>query len=291
MHTIKSSYSVSFLIALNSEKFIIFNSIFLRCNDSAIQCHGEHSTITVINSVFQGNRGGYGAAICINKCTLTIIGSTFTENKADYGGAVYAFEGSIVLKGMMKNTFYLNSDRAIGCNGCIIKVEGLSYFENNTYIDQGISQGGAIGLAHRASLAISGTAYFFHNKAVEGGAISAFNSNISFHGSNVTFKGNSAQHGGAIHLASSEMFGDYERGKFIHNTAKLSGGAIYVGKCFKYFDRKDLIYFHGETWLDSNAASIGGAIKAECAKVLFIGTSVFKGNSADLNGGALCIEQ
>ena len=155
------------------------------------------------------------------------------------------------------------------------------------YIDRDISQGGAINLIYGASLALSGTAYFLHNRAIKGGAISVSNSNISFDGSNVTFEGNSAEHGGAIHLASSEMFGNYERGMFIRNTAKLSGGAISVGKCFKYYEREDLINFHGETWLDSNSASIGGAIRAECATIRFIGNSVFKGNLADSNGGAL----
>ena len=283
MHTIKSS----FLIVLNSEDFVILNSTFLRSGDSAIKC--EHSTLTVINSSLQGNRGLYGAAIYIIKSTITIIGSTFTENEAVYGSAIDAYDGSIIiLKGMMKNTFYLNSDRAIGCSGCTIKAEGVSIFEKNTYIVQDISQGGAISLIHGASLTISGTAYFLHNRAVDGGAISVFKSNISFDGSNyVTFEGNSAEHGGAIHLESSEMFGNYERGRFIRNTAKLSGGAIYVGKCLKNSDKKDLIDFYGKTWLDSNAASIGGAIKAECAIVRFIGNSLFKGNSADSNGGAL----
>ena len=282
MHTIKSS----FLIYLNSEDIIILNSTFLSSGASAIHC--EHSTITVINSFFQDNRGISGAAIRISRCNLTVIGSTFTENKAVHGGAIDAYEGLIVIKGMMKNKFYLNSDRAIGCDRCTIKVEGLSIFENNTYIFQDILlQGGAIRLIYGASLTISGTAYFLHNRAVDGGAISVFKSKISFDGSNVTFEGNSAENGGAIHLASSEMFGDYERGRFIHNTAKLSGGAISVGKCFINYDREDLINFHGETWLESNSASIGGAIRAECAKIRFIGNSVFKGNSADSNGGAL----
>ena len=123
MHTIKSS----FLIALKSENIIILNSTFLSSGVSAIHC--ERSTITVINSFLQDNKGAYGAAIRISECNLTVIESIFTENKAVYGGAIDAFKGLVVLT---ENTFYLNSDRAIGCNGCTIKVEGLSIFENNT---------------------------------------------------------------------------------------------------------------------------------------------------------------
>ena len=330
---------------LNSDEVIISKCIFLGGGYKLVSAiYGSHSSITVINSLFKGNRGIFGGAISTSICTLTLIGSTFTGNIAPEDGSVVDISGgSLLLEGKI-NRFSNNFGKVIFCyDQCRIKITSgsLTYFENNTcelessmchsgtigintasmiilgtvhFIHNEVNEGGAIHAwianvtlngssltfegntakheggaiyMYNVSLTVLETAHFYSNKAYEGGAIYTEKSNISFNGSLVTFEGNSAKRGGAIQLRLSRMISSSGKLKFINNTAQLYGGALDIGECFIANKQLDTFVRLGETLLDSNTASIGGSIRAECANVSFQGAIIFKGNHANSNGGAI----
>lgn len=147
----------------------------------------DGGALTITNSRFWGNSGGFGGGIgggaihFTGAMTLTISGSTFDNNRTDGalgGGAVLA-EGHVVIR---NSTFSNNQVNFIG-NG-----------------------GGAVSAAS-ANLTIEGSK-FKHNYANRrGGALLADASMAAI--TNSTFTGNTAQLvGGVIHLASGRRYGE-----------------------------------------------------------------------------------
>ena len=273
-------YQFSYLSILFGHRVSITNCTFLGGRSSAII--GEHSNITFLNCTFKGNRINRYSAVIDTKmrCFLTIHACRFTENEVQYNGVIHVHDGSIALNG---NNFTNNTGTCILCYNCSTSIGGLSYFVDNKKSAVYISKG---------SLVILGTARFIRNRAErdgaeEGGAINANSSNISFNGS-VIFEGNSAKYGGAMRLENTVVMGSYKTLKFIRNSAQQFGGAIYVGTCDNNVYNISEVFFMGETLFDKNTASSGGAIMAECAKVLLQANISFSNNSANLRGGAIC---
>ena len=67
-----------------------FASNFANSLGGAIYHEGFVSTLTISDSVFQGNTSAYGGAIMLNNCgSTTIINSLFFKNNGYYGSAIY----------------------------------------------------------------------------------------------------------------------------------------------------------------------------------------------------------
>ena len=128
-----------------------------------------------------------------------------------------------------------------------------------------------------------------HNSANFGGAISTYDTVLTFNGTN-RFINNSARrgHGGAIHARSSTSLSFSGTSSFSHNSAgyrncvgykcKNYGGAIHA------YDT--VLTFNGTSDFINNSAEQGGAIYTEYSTITFKGTNEFMGNSAQY-GGAL----
>ncbi len=137
--------------------------------------NAERSTLTIDNSAFYGNTGGYGGAIHNDyEATLTISNSKFYDNDATSdGGAIYNFGTLSIASG----AFYGNSSRY---------------------------DGGAIYNDYESTLTISNSA-LYGNTARYGGAIYC-DWDVVCDVTNATLAGNSATKGGAIYIYPSDLY-------------------------------------------------------------------------------------
>ena len=107
---------------------------------------------------------------------------------------------------------------------------------------------------------------FFNNSGRQGGAISAYSSNLYFAG-DVVFTGNLANNGGAISLKEGAVINinDSARIVFQANAASMYGGAIYVADAEFLARNKMMCFVHyhdhkeGYVEFDNNTAKISGA--------------------------------
>ena len=135
-----------------------------------------------------------------------------------------------------------------------------------------------------SSVSLNGTVQFAHNSYNHnGGAISLYSSNTTLTiFSNITFINNTAVNGGAIYMDESSFIifpSAYFQVKFINNTAKLAGGAIYAktlssfytshstSKCFFHilisndFSQRVYLYFDGNSAGEAGSVLFGGSIE------------------------------
>lgn len=163
-------------------------------------------TLTVTNSSFSNNSStnSYGGAIG-GGGDITISGSTFDNNSAkEYGGAISIMAGNGVISNCK---FTNNSAESIWGGGAIINymstidLNNSNIFENNT----SSGRGGAITATTRSVTNITGSASFINNTAEDlGGAIFAqgtVNINANNPDAPVIFSGNKDSTGSnAFHL-------------------------------------------------------------------------------------------
>ena len=196
------------------------------------------SNLTVINSIFDSNRGSDGAALGVVGCVyIHIAGSSFTGNVAtrilsgnDYGAGGVLVTDSSALVTLTNSTFYRNS----ASYGGVISdqytleyvIDGCSFTSNTaSRLD-----GGAIRiLGRRDSVLKLIHSSFVGNTAVQdGGALFTTGSMIS---SWSNFSDNVAGNkGGAVNVwsnvgnATVSVAASY----FSNNNGATSGGAVYV---------------------------------------------------------------
>ncbi|MCZ6835920.1 MAG: right-handed parallel beta-helix repeat-containing protein [Planctomycetota bacterium] len=207
---------------------------------------------TITNCTFTNNHSATsrGGAILMTQDGATISGCTFTNNSAfDRGGAIYLASGTI-LDCTFESNFTPQS--AYGGGGAIYLYYG-GVIDNCTF-NNNVSafEGGAI----QANLAtgtttISNCDFTNNTAATEGGAVNGigaaaaalslidctFSGNVATNGlggglalddgvvSGSTFTGNSALHGGGVHL---EGAASVDACTFSGNIASGDGGAMYA---------------------------------------------------------------
>ncbi len=219
-------------------------------------------------------------------------GNTFTEGVSDnVGHQIFYVKADTTIDGVtFQNAYLAKQGGAIQVNSGVLTVTD-SVFQYNT-----ANEGGAIFISHPGNnqLHISGTE-FIQNTAVtgNGGAIYANFSAQKISMDDVTFSGNTAKSsGGAIYMKSGDIkFSDMT---FSGNKA-ASGGAFWFGN-----NGNGTLLMTGEnTFTDNSATGNGGAIyfckgkiggNPETPNVMTIsGTNTFSGNSAAI-GGAIYVD-
>ena len=184
-----------------------------------IACNG-FNTLSITDSVFQGNVGGRGGAAMFRFCTVDVSNSTFGNNQADYGGGIFIDDATVEITN--------------------------SIFTNNiaTTVGGGLYSGLT---SSTVNLSISDSS-FSSNQALYGGGIGAFYTNASFIG--VTFDWNtSSSAGGGLFFASSTI-------KINTSQLKNGDGGGFGGGMYMY----DSTLSMTSTTVDSNSATYGGGL-------------------------------
>ena len=250
--------------AIGNQEYIseITNSAFIANSateggGAAIYMYNESYMGSINNSAFIGNSAVWGAAIGGNPSSNAkiegITGSLFLANIAAKGG------GAI----------YVNKDMTLG------DIENSNFIANVT----NANGGGAIYNATNGTMGNIINSNFVANRAkFSGGAVA---SNPGTLGSIIrsNFISNISDYlGGAF--ATWAVSGDIEDSNFISNTAVYGGAIILANDSTKVGDilRTNFI---------NNSAELGGAIYNSSGNIEGITNSVFVGNSADDQGGAI----
>ena len=232
----------------------------------------EGGTINISNSTFENlqsavTSGNSNAAAFWTNSESKITDSTFKNNSVSnsgdgmaYGGAIEIIASAVIFGTTFENN-YAKSETAGSAIGGAIYINPAStstsiydsVFENNSAQNaNATSKGGAV--YNSSTLYLSGTE-FSGNTSSFGGAI--YN-NASTYVVNSVFNANSVNsNAGAIHSNNKLIIGN---STFTGNNA-ICGGALYIY---------------------SGTATIGSTV--------FGGESAEYGNTADHNGGAICME-
>ncbi len=159
--------------------------------------------IMIGETLFENNLNRYGGAIFLEISKFIISGKiTFINNTATHsGGAIFASESSLIIQA----TYLVYSSISLqqACSGNFN--EAVVLFCSN----KAGELGGAIH-AEKSNVTISGSMYFAFNKAQNGGAIS------------LMFTSESG------HVKNSFFFQIPMYTEFTNNSAKRSGGAMYI---------------------------------------------------------------
>lgn len=123
-----------------------------------------------------------------------------------------------------------------------------------------------------------------HNTADgNGGAVDVRESSgVSWSGETV-WSHNTADYGGAVYVSESTDVSWSGETAWSHNTAGVNGGAVYVSESTN-------VSWSGETIWSYNAAGFdGGAFIAISSTVIMLELSLFEGNTAASDGGAIML--
>ena len=166
---------------------------------------------------------GFGGVIYLDRHRLEITNSVFSLNIADdsgYGGVLYVMDDSIFI---VRNVMITNNTAVYGM---IHLSQSAGHFAGNNLI---FGNNGPLSLYY-SNVTFHGTTTFIsstsNGTSLDGGAITAFQSNIVFEG-RVNLMFNNADNGGALHATNSKL---YILGSITisNNTATDSGGGIYL---------------------------------------------------------------
>ena len=240
--------------------------------------------------IFKGNsksiRTGTSAAMWVTSSNVSFFrGATFSHNgPVLFDSAVRLHRSICNIKGdiMFINNFWSHSAVLNLVDSSNVSVDGTITIGNN------FGSQIAISLHNRSTLIINGTALFKNIITGYGqGTLYVIQSTVWFLGETL-FINNTADNGGAIYAVESSIKFTSVKDKnitFQHNTAYVSGGALYLIK--SELQLTGTINFVNNTVLIGYAT--GGAIFASSSEVQITGTATFTHNRANL-GGALYLE-
>ncbi len=220
--------------ALNVEGLTIANG-FAAAGDLGGGIYNSFSSLSVSNSTFSGNYGGYGGGGIMNdRGTATISNCTFTGNSGgNHGGGIFNYVGPLTIT---NSTFSGNS--TVNYHGAGIYNEyGTANISNSTFSgNSAAGYGGAIDNYNEATANISNSTFSSNSAFYSGGAIENY-SDATVNITNCTFSGNSAMNesGGGIfnyssstaNISNSTFSGNsavagYGGGIFTHNNTSLT---------------------------------------------------------------------
>ena len=249
----------------SSGSFNITNSTFHN-NSAAMRGGVMHrlfsGSFDITSSSFNDNSADSGGVIYViwsqDVRSFTINNSSFNNNSADsYGGIMFTLQCSIHIT---DSTFHYNSGSLYTFNGNLT-FSGQSKFEN------------CVEPSNKTSLTLQ-----------EGGALTGFQSTVTFNGDSETILlNNLARQGGAI-LAIESTIMSYGTTTIASNTATdSSGGGMSL-------EQSDLD-IRGSCTMSNNHAMRGGGVHAKSSTITVYqqGTLQFTNNNAE-NGSGLYLE-
>ena len=295
-----------------SEVFVS-NSTFTNSragNDGGVQ-YIEQSNLTISNQThFMGNNAETGGVIWSDAGILKIDETSFTNNMASTGGVIWTDAGTAKI-----GTTYFTGNKAITgavmwIDRAIIRGHSVKILNNyasyatiyslestiefiNSLLSSNIGslcaiestvqlrdvvmtkmqvagndssvnqldEGGAI-TAFQSDVTFYGTSHIMHHRASQGGAIRATEAKLSVQGS-LTIANNTAWlDGGGIYLYQSELTCQRQSAiKIVRNTAMKNGGGIYAsGSLIKVKIPIAMLQKHATLSFEINKASNGGGM-------------------------------
>ncbi len=264
---------------------------------------------------------GNAPAIYIENGSVNLNGYTFDGHTGAYGGAIEVKEGTDSRKNTLtltdctvKNNTAANAGGAVYAESDTVITLTNSAFTSNKHTVDTRYGGGAVYAHPKSEVICDGCTFDGNTSAGTGGAVYVNGGNI--HGSDNVFTNNTAaggagaidiQGGATLEFAASKN--DKELAKFSGNSTVSSGGAIRVvqgsAEISGYkFDGNTgnyagAVQVKGGTVgaankltltdceVNGNSAVFGGFAFAEANTVITLGGTVFTGNSATNQGGAL----
>ena len=271
------------------------------------------NNVSVNGTKFISNRAKLGGAIDVstNRALVALSGNTFIGNFADYGGVLYStsnINGVIIelnyntiknntanigiIYAKDKSFVYIHNSvmiNNIANQGILYSLQSISYLSD---IDLAGNHGSLFGYFSNVTLKhvhiTNGPGYDSPKNITiqEGGAITAFESRITFEGK-CSLVNSYVHRGGGIHASGSKIF---IRGKMTiaNNVALISGGGIYL------YQSELNCQIQCTLKIINNTANIkGGGAHAISSSIVVDnrnGEVVFRKNSANSAGGGICLE-
>ena len=245
------------------------------------------SYMTVINiteSDFISNRAGNdGGVLCTDQSPLTVAHTSFTDNIADAGGVIWADQGTSTIT----ETSFTNNTASAGgvmwVDQASIYVHAINMTGNHgnrsivfllasTTVWSEVVFSDNVGslLAYGSVVTITDNSIIMNNmqpthrtiihNLKEGGAITAYQSDILFNGT-CTLKNNYAEIGGALNAIESKV-NVHGKMKVANNTATEIGGGIFL--------------YHSELtcWKNSTLALEGNVAKEKGGGIMASSSSI-----------------
>ena len=218
----------------------------------------SESNAIISDSIFHSSKAvELGGALFASNGSVQFDNSTFASNTAYRGGAIYTTANTFLK--VQESNFIDNIANHSGGALYIVQFSNGDVIDSVFRLNKARERGGAICTTEMSKVSIAASD-FSHNMAERGAALSVRRmSSISF----ATIVGN-------VSITGANQ---------IHNnTAKISGGGIYLSE-------GDL-YFGMETYVSHNQASTsGGGIFAANSSITIKSDVDFKSNRADEGGG------
>ena len=233
----------------------------------------NHSNITIINTSFEGIRGG--AVMATDHSTLTLIDTAFIGNEVpegpkSNGGAIYCANSTINMTGnnsINNNRAYWKGG-AIYCRNSTMNMAGNNSINNNHVI----YSGGAVCILG-GSLLITGIANFSENEARDGGALHLSKSHALINGTDINFIKNVAEKGGGLYI-----YDRYENSIAAETSIFISASFIKNLGAIALFETQIVTFRNIHITCNENNI----ALVIEKSRVEFEGTNSFSKNNRNL---------
>ena len=275
------------------------------------------SIVLVRQAIIVGNKGHHGGSFDINSVNITLVDSELSHNSAQLGGVIYATETNINItncvlsynEAIRGGVVHIATGSSIITNKSVMKRNlanlGVMYFVESSGIFSATEVADNKGslFLYYSNITFKGETDFvncrprkYHTTNFqEGGAITAFQSNIILEGTS-TLAQNSAQNGGAVHLTESKLY-VYGNTILSNNTALESGGGIYIYQSELNCKGQSTLQLVGNRAIVHGGGihAIGSTLVAEYEytqphNVYHGSRIIFIGNNAKEAGGGILLE-
>ena len=261
--------------------------------------------VTISGGEISGNEAVQeGGGIYLNGADLTVTGGEISGNKAEIGGAIYAnnpvstdavtgektpFPAKITLKEDAK----ISGNEAANAGAVYVYHSDMVMEGGSVSANKSTSTAGGIYVGPESSLALSGGSVENNEAASNGGGIYCATGAV-FSMSGGAVKGNtSGSYGGGLYLLKFET--TFDGGEVSGNKAAKDGGGIYCNGTKPTFNKLTIsgnkasqgAGLYAKTVTSDNAET--GKSELFAAEVKLGKDVVIKNNSAEKNGGGVCI--
>ena len=281
----------------------------------------ERSTITLLNSTFEGNAAEKGGAIYSDRgSNITIINSTFVGNHAvcqsgsgrsrsglftqvSSGGAIVVYHSRInsshtvfnsnqackdggallVWQSVISSSGDQFSNNSAGGNGgAMLEYKSTAHFNGSHFTNNTAGKKGGVVSMDRSTFHSMRSYYFNNDARTRGGVILASGSTINTNDNH--FSSNQAQHGGVMSMEDTNDGSTINSNTdyFINNSAILHGGILHLTNLLK--KQSATVYLYSDWFVSNSAGWYGGVMWAE-KSVMYSNNDTFTNNSAGLDAG------
>ena len=228
-----------------------------------------------------------GGVVCLLfQSELNMTGDNYLiGNQARSGGIAYTRESTINIH---SQTLLMANNTAIESGGAVyLATSSLIFFSGNhsMLIENQAHSGGVVYATESMVYVYSKSLLMANNLATDtGGAVYVSKTDLTFFSGNNELVHNQAHSGGALYASDSRVRAYSESLLLANNTAKDTGGAVYLSKT-------NLSFVSGNNTFIKNEAMAGGAIHLNKGKLIFSGgNSKLVKNKAD-DGGAIYVSE